>query len=153
MNFVPYYFETLVLPFPSEEVFDIINLNTITRHASQEYKDQLFIGSISKRKFRIYERLNRPDNFLPVIRGRIESTSKGCIIFTSYNLLFSTALFLSFWTIVTLFLFILFLFEFNQILYAALSLLACILNYVFASNQFNRKVKKSRETFYSLFTG
>ena len=153
MNFVPYYFETLVLPFTSVEVLEIINLNIINGNASQENKDRTYMGSISKSKFRIYEKLNRPDNFLPVIRGRIESTSKGCIIFTSYNLLFSTALFLSFWTIVTLLLFILFLFEFNQTLYSAISLLACILNYLFTSNQFHRRAKKSRSSFYSLFTG
>jgi len=153
MKFLPYYFETVVLPLDADEVAKVIVRNTyIILKGERAETNKKFQGVISRRKFRISQKLNRPDNFLPTIRGKIEPTSKGCIIFTTYNLLFSTAVFVSFWTIVTLLLAILFLFQYQQSVYASISLLVCMVNYLFTANHFHRKVRISKNVFYSLFT-
>jgi len=152
MKFLPYYFETVVLPLDADEVSEILIRNTNTIKSESEGSSKKFQGEISKRKFRINEKLGRPDNFLPIIKGKIEPTSKGCIIFTNYNLMFSTAVFVSFWTIVTLLLALLFLFQYEQVIYAAISLVVCLVNYLFTANLFHRKVRISKDVFYSLFT-
>ena len=151
MKVFPYYYETLVLPVSSNKVSQILMENT-SNHHDKENLHSKFIGHVESDNFRISERLNRPDNFIPLIRGTIENTSKGSIIFTSYNLLFSTALFVAFWSFVTLMLSLIFLFKLNQPVYSALALGAFLFNYFFTSVNFHRKVKVTRETFYSLFT-
>ena len=152
MRILPYYHETLVLPFTSDKVIQILSENTIHPVERNSGHQKKFVGMIEAESFRISEKLNRPDNFIPLIKGSIEKTSKGSIIFTSYNLLFSTALFVSFSSVVTMLLCLLFLFQFNNNLYAIISMAAFIFNYYFTSTHFHRKVKGSRRAFYSLFT-
>ena len=151
MRIFPYYFETLVLPISADDVTQILLKNT--GHQDKEpNQSKKFTGLVETPLFRISEKLQRPDNFIPLIKGKIESTTKGSIIFTSYNLLFSTALFVAFWSVITLLLSFLFLFEFNHPLYSAISFGAFLLNYLFTSANFHRKVKGARQTFYNLFT-
>ena len=151
MKIFPHYYETLVLPFSSNKVKQILIDNTLVP-GDNKNSEKKFAGHIEADNFRISEKLNRPDNFIPLIRGSVENTSKGSIIFTSYNLLFSTALFVAFWSFVTLMLSIIFLFKYNQPVYSAIALFAFLFNYLFTSANFHRKVKGARETFYSLFT-
>ena len=151
MRIFPYYFETLVLPLSSEKVVQVLLKNTSPPKVESESKS-LFLGHVDSHTFRISEKINRPDNFVPLIKGTIENTSKGSIIFTSYNLMFSTALFVAFWSIVTLVLALILILKFNESLYSAISLGAFFLNYVITSINFHRRVKDARQTFYSLFT-
>lgn len=151
MRIFPYYHETLVLPLASENVIQILLEQTFVKGVSLS-ANQKFTGIINSDSFRISEKISRPDNFIPLIKGKIEKTSKGSIIFTSYNLLFSTALFLSFWSIITLMLTLIFLFQFDQPIYSGISFAAFVFNYLFTAANFHRKVKSARQTFYSLFT-
>lgn len=42
-------------------------------------------------------RVNRPNSFLPIVRGRIEATHSGCLIFMKAALFPSTRVYMVFW--------------------------------------------------------
>jgi hypothetical protein len=51
-------------------------------------------------RFEMTVRLRRQQLFFPVIRGRVEATSKGSLIFITYSLFPGTRLLMSFWSII-----------------------------------------------------
>lgn len=149
MIVLPFKRETIVLPFSAEEVeqklwLHIFPIRSEAIMPMKEDSDFLFNGWIEKRKFSISRKIKNPENFLTLIKGEIEETSLGSLVFVQYSLFFSSNLFLIFWSIVTLFLTFFFIAFYNILLYALIAFFIGVINYMIALANFNIQVKKSR---------
>lgn len=152
MYLLPIKRETLVLPYEQEEVFRKLWKVSRPVRAKDPLPDVpeasfLFNGWVKKNQFKISRKIARPDNFLPVIAGTIEGTSKGSIVFLRYRMFFATIVFLIFWSFVTTLIALYFYFFEKIYLYATISFLLGILNYVIAVLNFKKQVKISSRTF------
>ncbi len=150
MHLLPYQQETYVLPYAAEEVLNRMRLYTRPIEKGFEYSrtDEsrfLFNGIVSGNGFRISRRITRPENFLPLLVGKQEATSVGCLLFVSYRLFFSTTLFLVFWSVVCLLLTLFFLIYHEAWLYASIAFGVGCVQYVIAVKNFNWQVKRSRQ--------
>lgn len=150
MRLLPVYQETLVLPLSARET--AWRLKQLTRPVEKgvEYPEELemrflFNGWVEENHFRLSRRVQQPENFLPLMAGRIEGTSVGSILFVHYRLFFSAALFLFFWTVICLLLSLFFLFFHQEYLYAAIALGLGIGNYLVATKNFHLQIRNSRK--------
>lgn len=154
MPVFPHQSEVLVSSYSKKEV--IGRLNKVTRDVNfleydvRKTKDYSFNGSFEEDRFRISLVIDKADSFLPLIKGRVESTPMGCILFLEYRLFPSSSFFLAFWSGVTLLLALFFGFLANKPFYAIISLGLGVANYLFAWFHFKRKIKISQQIFYGL---
>ncbi len=152
MYLFPVAYETLVLPYDEREVFRKLWKVTKPSRPEEPVPDVpehhfLFNGWVRQDRFRLSRVIVRPNNFLPVLDGKLEGTSKGTLVFLRYHLFFATVVFLVFWSVVTV-LVALYFYHFEQIyLYAAISLLSGIANYVIAVLNFKKQVAISSRMF------
>lgn len=110
----------------------------------------LFNGWVKKGRFKLSRKVNRANNFLPMISGKIESSSMGSIVFVRYQLFVWTLSFLIFWSILTG-LFALYFFIYERIyVNAFFSLLLGIANYVIALLSFHKEVKNSSQMLHKV---
>ncbi|MDH5368101.1 MAG: hypothetical protein OEW67_14035 [Cyclobacteriaceae bacterium] len=154
--FIPKKTETLVLPNSSRELLDRLDEIVYTTEnkldRANEEDHHLFIGTIEESAFVISLKLNKVDNFIPLINGDIENTSKGSIVFLKYTLFKSTRMFLVFWTVLIFLLsFMLIVFQ-DKVWYGSLALLVSLANYIVTIVNFRRKVKVSREYLMKVFS-
>ena len=149
MRLLPYFQETLVLPFSGAETHRKLRQATRPLEIGAEYpaaveKMFLFNGVVKENRFRISKKIRHPENFLPLIVGRIEGTTTGSILFIRYRLFFSSALFLVFWSVICILLCLFFLIFYHKYLYSAASFLIGICNYVVATKNFHLQIRSSR---------
>ena len=146
MTLIPYKSETLVLPFRAEQV--VSTIRSVTQPISltpEKGNDQiLFNGTVHPDLFRISRKIDYPQNYLPLITGKIEASSRGCIVFVKYNLFFSSFMFLSFWTLFTLLVGCFFVIHKKEYNYAAVAFGACLANYGVTILNFNKQINMSR---------
>lgn len=149
MILLPLKRETIVLPFSAEEVekklwFHVFPIKP--GESMPDKREELFLlnGWIKGRKFKVSRKVRTPENFLPIMQGSIEETSRGSLLFLQYSLFFSSVFFIFFWSAITLFLTFFFVYFYGNILYAVISLLLGVGNYVVAVANFNIQVKKSK---------
>lgn len=150
MTLFPLKSETLVLPYSAEEVEKKLWHAVFPVKAGETMPDKidelfLFNGWVKNRKFKISRRINSPENFLPLMKGNIEETSLGSLLFVRFSLFFSSIFFLVFWSVVTLFLTFFFIYFYDVALYGAIAFFLGIGNYAVTVANFNIQVKKSRE--------
>jgi hypothetical protein len=154
MSFFPNHSEVLVSTLKKEEILK--RLHSVTKNENfldyniNSNNVQLFNGNIGKSRFRISLVINRADSFLPLIKGEIESTPSGSILFLEYSLFPGSVFFLGFWTILTAVLALIFTFLVGKIYLAVISLALGIGNYWFAWAHFKRKIKISQGIFLGL---
>lgn len=154
MPFFPNQSEILVSPQSKVEV--ISNLDKVTKNTNFLSYDALkknkhfFNGNIQEDSFSISLVIDKADSFLPLIKGKIEDTPMGSILFLSYSLFPSSAFFLGFWTIVSLLLCLFFGFVSHNYMYSALSFGFALFNYGFAWAHFRRKIKISQAVFHEI---
>lgn len=115
--------------------------------------EYFFNGWIKNGRFRISKIIKIPQNFLPLISGRIEATSLGCILFVHYRLFDSTILFLSLWIGICLFIAIVFGFVLHKTAYSILALLFAFFNYFVAVKNFSLQLKRSKADFDIMLRG
>lgn len=150
MNFLPYQNSILVLPLVAQEVENKLvrrtkTLSPETFHTFQSINHPLFNGWIKENKFKISRRITHPENFLPLIVGKIEPTSKGCILFIRYQMFPGILFFIVFFCVVILLTSVFFLvFQKNLVTFIFLLLVSVGL-YIIAIMDFNQKVKISRK--------
>ena len=154
--FIPKKTETLVLPSSSTDLIknleEIVYTTQNKQDGVSEKDNQRFIGTIEDNAFVLSLKLNKADNFIPLIRGNIEDTSKGSIVFLKYTLFKSTRMFLGFWTILIFLLsFLLIVFQ-DKPMYGSIALLVSLANYAVTVINFNRKVKLSRAFLMEVFS-
>jgi hypothetical protein len=156
MLLLPNKNETIVLPFKATEVESHIRLfvkpvkNMGTPAIDKKPGEFYFNGWVREGRFRISKVIKIPQNFLPLISGRIEATSLGCILFLHYRLFNSTILFLSLWTAICLFVAVVFGFVLDKLAYSILALLFAFLNYFVAVKNFGLQLKRSKADFERL---
>lgn len=157
MKILPRTRETLVLPFGGEEVEKRLWQTTYPVREGEEIPDQqeayfLFNGWVKNRKFRISRKLKYPEAFLPILKGLIEESSTGSIVLIKYRLFFGTAIFVVFWTIVTLLIGLYFLLVEQIYLYALISVAVGLGNYLITTVSFYTQVKKTSELINKLLS-
>lgn len=85
--------ETLVLPLDAHEV---------EQRIGEGIESKRFIGVIGNRRFSLSAFLARPPQFQPMVKGRIESSSRGSLVFLKYELMPATKILLGFVSILLL---------------------------------------------------
>lgn len=117
ISLLPSHDETLVLPLSAEEVFT--KFSSVTRNDLAAVQDTsiLFSGWVKADRFRVSVKINRPNNFLALIKGRIESTSSGSLVFLEYQLFPTTRLLVTFWLLFTLLFTAIVSFQFSSYFY------------------------------------
>lgn len=150
MRLLPLHQETFVLPFNGQET--IWRLKQVIRPLDKDvaYPEEaeakfLFNGWIEENRFRISRKIRYPENFLPLMIGRIETTSVGSILFIRYRLFSSAAMFLVFWTVISLLLGLFFLLFHQEYLYAAVAFGLGMGNYFIATKNFHIQIRSSRK--------
>lgn len=156
-QYLPHHTEVLVSSLTCEEV--ITRLHAVTQEVdylaqtSLDSQDgQIFNGSIKQDSFRLSKVLTKADSFIPLIKGKIESTHSGSIIFLDFSLFPGSAFFMIFWSVITLAMGIFFLFAAGQPIFAVLSLGVGLGNVLFAWSYFKRKVKESQKIFHEMLS-
>ena len=157
MTLLPLKTETFVLPISAEEVEKKLWDAVFPVKAGENMPDKadaffLFNGWVKGRSFRISRRINTPENFLPLMKGNIEETSLGSLLFIHYSLFFSSIFFLIFWSVITIFLTFFFIYFYNIVLYGAIAFGLGMGNYIIAIANFNIQVRKSRELLNKVLT-
>lgn len=147
MGLLPIQNETIVSSLQAEEVVQLIRSVTSppTLDKNEIAVNSEFIGTVEGFTFKLSKRLKVPENFCPIILGQVDSTSLGSILHLRFRLFFSSQLFLTFWSIISITAFALFLFLFNEIIYAGLALVVGLLNYTVSVISFKKKVNESHE--------
>lgn len=152
MEYLPFRSETIVLPYDAAEVkkrlIEVIRPpQNKHRQAEEEIAPSkyLFNGIFENDQFTISQIIKQPENFLPLISGKVEATSVGCIIFLKYRMFFSTNMFLGFWSVITFFMTLLFVIGYNNYLYATVCLGFGVVNYSIAIANFNVQIRKSKK--------
>lgn len=141
MNFLPIHNETLVSPLSSHALIKRLSMSTapVLKQAISK-GESTFQGVLEDDKFRISQQLRQPNNYVPLIEGEIETTRRGCLVFVTYKLFFSSFLFLAFWSVTCLGLCIFLTLGVQNYLYAALAIGLGILNYVITMLNFRKQV-------------
>jgi hypothetical protein len=149
MKLFPVSRETLILPYSADEVelmlWPVIDPVIESDEVPDREEDEfLFTGWIKDRKFKISRKIRQAEFALPIISGLIEGTSKGSIVFTVYKLFPATILLLTFWSILTLLLFLYFLIVEQAYYPAIIAIGLCIANYFIVITNFNIQASRSR---------
>jgi hypothetical protein len=151
MNLLPATSDTIVLGISAEKAISLLHQHTQGGNEKKEpYHEIHFIGEVGKDSFSISLKILKPNNFIPLINGRFESASTGCLLFLNYSLFKSTGVYLIFWSVFTLIASLVSLFLLNEIWYAAGAISALFLIQWIAWGNFNIQVKNSRDKLLDL---
>lgn len=100
MTLLPAYPETLVLPYKANEIYDRLRAATSNKPFIQPDEKALhFNGWVTPDRFRISRRIHRTNYYVPLITGKIESTSSGSLILLEYRLFPTTRYLMVLWTV------------------------------------------------------
>lgn len=150
----PKYTEVLVSGYLPEDLSGILGQATAQvdylEFARRGTNGLYFNGKVELESFNLSLLVEKADSFLPLIKGRLERTPMGSILFLSYELFPSSLFFLLFWTVATLGLALLFIMLQHNWIHALICLSICIGNYVFVLHHFKRKVAVSSAIFRKL---
>ncbi len=157
MHYLPRYSEVLVSSLSLEEV--IMRLESVTQkvdyltyRGDQPEHQPLFNGKVEKDSFRLSLVINKADSFLPLIKGKVEPTPSGCIIFLDFTLFSGSVFFLIFWSVVTLVMGLFFFMAAGEPWFALITFGVGIGNVLFAWIHFKRKVKQSQKIFHDMLS-
>ena len=148
MNWLPFGRETLVSALSKEELLE--RLAAVTRGTRAEGLPEprpLFYGQVEEHGFRISRVIERGDNFLPLLLGKVEDTPRGSILFLRYQLFSITRFFLWFWTGILLGFSLFFFLGSQQFLQGGVCLSLMGLNYALAVFFFHRQLEFSKKLF------
>jgi len=151
----PYYRETFVLAHSAMEARRLLSANVrggfriLNRETA--VNDAPFKGYIGEHEFAITPAVRTAPAFTPYIYGRIEATSKGCIIWVEYRLLVETRMFLFLWVVICAGLVFFFLFAYKARLQAVTAAVFGLANYLIALVAFRLNLKRSRRELNRIF--
>lgn len=148
MNWLPFGRETLVSALSKEELLD--RLKAVTRGTQEDVPLELrplFYGKVGAQGFRISRVIEKGDNFLPLLLGKVEDTPRGSILFVRYQLFSPTRFFLWFWTGILLGFSLFFFLGSQQFLQGAACLFLMGGNYALAVFFFHRQLEPSKKLF------
>ncbi len=99
MRLYPQETETHVIPHDFELVSSRLEA-VIGRQVTISEVPRLIDGWLKDDKFQLTLRTRRQQLFVPLVNGRIESSSKGSLVFIDYALFPATKMLLTFWSVV-----------------------------------------------------
>ncbi len=148
MSFWPLISETIVGSSSKADLIKKLKIATLEpdeiKPDGEEGLKILFNGTVQSEYFRISLLLKRPNNFVPLIRGHIESTNTGSILFLRFSLFPSTRTLLIFWSVLCFLFTLFFAIPYQAYLYAAITFGLGVVNYVISVENFRTQVRKSR---------
>ena len=147
MNFIPFISETLVLEGECAETAERIDDNTRQRGDGIEEGNRHFRGTVDESGFNISLDIREHANFIPLISGKLENTSSGCLLFLNYQMLWGSKIMVGFWSLMAILFALFFLYIHNEPLYGWIALTIGVANYIITLWSFNRMVKRSRSQF------
>lgn len=156
MHWRPYESETLVIPLSPEEIHRRLSLGVkqVDFQSIQKRGEapdmHIFNGHITEEHFKISLLIERPDNFLPLIQGKVDGTSKGSILFIQYKLFASTKVFMGFWCCLALLMAFLIYIQNHIWWYSALVIIGGLFNYWITVVNFHRKLRLSKTALHRL---
>ncbi|WP_017731156.1 hypothetical protein [Nafulsella turpanensis] len=158
MHLLPFYQQTIVLPYEAPETVRRLQRTIRPLEKGVEYAEEnenkfLFNGWLKEGRFRISRKVSHPENFLPLMSGRIEGTSVGSILFVRYRMFSSVVMFLIFWSLICLLLSLFFLLVHQETLYALLSFGLGVINYVISTKNFFLQVRSSQKALDKALNG
>ena len=148
IRLLPHTTRTLVVAEPWHAVAEKIALQLSKPVVSFHYP--MVGGWIKNERFHLVIRLRRHQAFQPVIKGKIEPTSLGCLIFLDYALPRATRLFLLLWTLFLLFLGIIVGYQYNDLVLGLAFVVIIIFIHVVAWSNFKLHIKPSHNIFLSI---
>src|SRR5690554_3201905 len=156
VNIFPNHSEILVSSFSCEEVAR--KIAAVTQRVNyMDLRDYAvnspqFNGQVGQNCFQLSLVIKRANTFLPLIRGKMEPTKSGCILFLNYFLFPSAVMLLAFWSLITLLMTLFFIFYDRQWAYALACLAACLGNFGFSWVYFKSKLKESQIIFHQMLS-
>jgi len=148
MNWLPFGRETLVSALSKEELLE--RLAAVTRGTRADGLPELrplFYGKVGDHGFRLSRVIEKGDNFLPLIQGKVEATTRGSILYVRYQLFSTTRFFLWFWTGILLGFSLFFFLVSQQFLQGGACLSLMAVNYALAVFFFHRQLVPSKKLF------
>jgi len=104
----------------------------------------LFNGKVGKSGFAISQIVNRPNNFLPLIKGKIEGGESGSLVHLEFGLFPSVKYFLVFWIVLMCLFSIISIAQKDDLLTVIFPLIILIASYALILSRFNDAYLKSR---------
>jgi type IV secretory pathway TrbL component len=146
--------EMVVSNLPSQEVFRRLHL-AVKPADFQSYQNRaldytpedifLFNGKVSDTGFAISQMVQKPDNFLPLIKGKVEHTSSGSLIYVKYVLFPSVKFFLGFWFMLMLLFSMISYVQGENMLTVFLPIILLVASFWVVLSRFNSAYEKSRK--------
>ncbi|MEQ8362348.1 MAG: hypothetical protein RIF39_11040 [Cyclobacteriaceae bacterium] len=154
MTLLPSHYETFVLTQSSLEAIQKIHKITTTKVLlqNQEGTQYRFSGWVRENEFRISLKISRPNNYIPLVVGRIETTSSGCLVFATYKLFPVTKMFLIFWSLFIAMAGGLMSYQYQSIIYTAVSFLLLLTIHWVTWSNFKIQLKHTRQTLLEVLT-
>jgi hypothetical protein len=143
--------ETHVVPLDFELVSSRLDA-VIGRQVTISGVPRLIDGWLRGDKFQLTVRTRRQQFFTPLVNGRIESSSKGSLVFVSYALFPATKVLLAFWTIVLPVLAVVFYTGYKNVTISSALLLFTIAIHVVAVLNFRYHVRITKQMLRDLLS-
>ncbi|SFF38796.1 hypothetical protein [Thermoflexibacter ruber] len=141
----PYYKQTFVSSYTQEQILE--RLREFTKEEGKESNPvrREFNGKIDTDGFQISRMITQANTFLPVIKGKIEGTKTGSILFITCEMFYTTKILLFIWTVIPLLIFLLTLLFVQGYFYPLLALFFGLFNYIVSVANFHRQRKISMQ--------
>lgn len=147
-----------VLPFKGEALTYFLRRNVVSA-VTADFTDRWipkppevpFHGVVHDMDFELTPKLNYIQHLLPVLKGQIENTSRGCIVRVTLKLTEGTRFFLLFASIIGIVTGLVFFFLAQKELYAFITWGLVLCNYFFSLGGYLQQRQRGRETLEELF--
>jgi len=100
IQLLPQKNETLIVAHDWDVVLERLSEVTTGQINYEGTVPKKLAGWIKDDRFQLLIRQRRPNSFAPVVEGKIDPTSTGCLIFLQYRLMPMTRMYLVLWTII-----------------------------------------------------
>ncbi len=161
MQLWPAKSEILISHLPPREIFRRLHL-AVKPTNYQSFKNKsldpgpeeifLFNGKVSNTGFAISQVVQKPDNFLPLIQGKVEGTSMGSLVYIKYSLFASVKFFLGFWFMLMIIFSMIAYAEHENMLTVSFPIIVLLASFWVILSRFNAAYEKSRKQLVRLIT-
>jgi hypothetical protein len=100
INLLPQERETLIVAHGWDVVLKRLEMASTSQIVEGGNSQLVLAGWVKDDRFQLMLRQRRPNSFMPIVDGRIDPTSTGCLIFLDYKLMPVTRMYLILWSII-----------------------------------------------------
>jgi len=154
MQLWPATSEMFLSPYGQEEIIRRMELavkpvkfQSFQNRSLGEIEEEAFLfnGKVGKNGFAISQIVNRPNNFLPLIKGKVEGSNNGSLIHLEFALFPSVKYFLFFWIALMLLFSMVSIAQGDDILTIIFPITILVASYALILSRFKDAYKKSRK--------